>query len=231
MGISARSLHELVRSPVQSFLGLMQSTIGSKLDLGQQKFIVKKCRAFPTVLKLVAARGFKPEGVLPPEEEIWKTLEKEHTLTCCHTSDPLRRMRVLFIADFKFTIGGARLIEPPPADGGESVHEFEATIVVSFVGPTPSARKFVSNRVQFFTADELSKNIVEHVMVPIHRPLSDKEVAIFLKQRLVTKAQLPKLLSTDPICKYYKWPVGTIVKSAIVYGGTQEPRNTYRVVI
>lgn len=76
-------------------------------------------------------------------------------------------------------------------------------IVVSIDGCTPFTRKECDGgMVQFFTARELVNNITKHRLVPPHEKIAAPPEG-------TTAEQLPKLLTTDAVAKYYGWPVGS----------------------
>jgi len=64
-------------------------------------------------------------------------------------------------------------------------------------------------KIETFTETELSYNITKHSLVPLHENTSDEE-ATEVKEKLGTK--LPILLKTDPICRFYNFKHGNIIK-------------------
>lgn len=96
----------------------------------------------------------------------------------------------------------------------DGVQDDDVLLIVSIDGPTPFCRKELpdSDRIQYFLAKELMCNITTHRLVPPHRALSSNEVAPTLERYAALPHQLPILLMTDPIRRYYNFPLGSIVE-------------------
>jgi DNA-directed RNA polymerase subunit H (RpoH/RPB5) len=102
------------------------------------------------------------------------------------------------------------------------VQEPGDVVVVSVDGPTPFTRKESDSAVQFLLARHLVYNVTRHALVPSFRVVDGPPDG-------VTPNTLPRILETDPVVQYYKWPVGTVVHSERVFGGN-EPIDYYRLV-
>ena len=125
-----------------------------------------------------------------------------------------RGVRVFFRMDDKVGVKTVRTIM-------ESATEGVKTIIVSVEGPTPFTRKEWSKRVQFLTYSQLTVNITKHALVPRHELCAQPPTADVHKY--------PKILDTDPVCQWYDFPVGSLVKITRVFGGA-EPHSYFRVV-
>ena len=66
--------------------------------------------------------------------------------------------------------------------------------------------------VEIFLKKNMMFNITHHEIVPRHILLNQEEVDMILKQYQTTRAQLPKLLTTDPVAKYYGMKAGDVCK-------------------
>lgn len=79
---------------------------------------------------------------------------------------------------------------------------------------TPKTKECLENlddiRVEFFTIGELQYNVTKHVLVPKH-VLATKEERDDIKKRYKI-VELPILLKSDPISRYYNFKVGDIIK-------------------
>jgi DNA-directed RNA polymerase subunit H (RpoH/RPB5) len=99
-------------------------------------------------------------------------------------------------------------------------------IVASRLGPTPftqrEANGIATTTVQFFTFDDMLVNRTRHELVPKHTlrdtPATAEERSTF-----------PRILTTDPVVRYYNFPVGSVV-CIVRRIGCFEPYTTYRVV-
>lgn len=81
----------------------------------------------------------------------------------------------------------------------------------------PSIQKLASKslqqrNIQWFTHEELLVNITHHMLVPKFHVLSDAEKKEFLECYKLKIGQLPKMLDTDPISRYYGLKKGDVVK-------------------
>lgn len=105
----------------------------------------------------------------------------------------------------------------------ETSEEGVSNVIVSIDGPTPFTRK-ECQRVQFFTALELCKNVTRHCLVPAHTRIEADQLPGGMRVN-----NLPRILETDRVVQYYGWSCGTVVKIKRVMGG-YEPINYFRVV-
>lgn len=66
--------------------------------------------------------------------------------------------------------------------------------------------------VQHFTYQELSYDPTYHFLAVPHTRLSSNETKAFLKRTRIQPSQLPTILSSDPVVKYYGWKANSIVR-------------------
>jgi DNA-directed RNA polymerase I, II, and III subunit RPABC1 len=65
---------------------------------------------------------------------------------------------------------------------------------------------------EIFKTNELMINIVDHVLVPKHTLLSTDDSKKVLEEYNARKRDMPKILKSDAIAKYYNMPVGRICR-------------------
>ena len=89
-------------------------------------------------------------------------------------------------------------------------------IIIVQEKPTPQiAKELLNDEFKFyeiFLTKNLMFNITHHEIVPRHILLSEEESKKVLDEFQATKSQLPKLLSSDPVAKYYGMKAGDICK-------------------
>uniref|UniRef100_A0A0D6R1K4 RNA polymerase subunit H/Rpb5 C-terminal domain-containing protein n=1 Tax=Araucaria cunninghamii TaxID=56994 RepID=A0A0D6R1K4_ARACU len=99
---------------------------------------------------------------------------------------------------------------------------------------TPAAKTGIKEMAKCFSLEifeetELLTNIKEHVLIPEHQILTPDEKNALLKQYAVQENQLPRMLESDPLARYYGLKRGKIVK--LIYNGdTTGHYVTYRIV-
>ena len=108
-------------------------------------------------------------------------------------------------------------------------------IIVIKQSITPSAAKVCASMapkyiLEQFTEAELVVNITEHKLVPKHIVLSEEEKKELLLKYHLKENQLPRILITDPVARYYGLRRGQVVK--IVRPSETAGRYvTYRLVM
>ncbi|KAK7196797.1 DNA-directed RNA polymerase II/III subunit [Novymonas esmeraldas] len=97
---------------------------------------------------------------------------------------------------------------------------YQRVVFVTPTRPNPIVRKTIDTynrgdqdlRFELFDEDELAVNITHHELVPKHAPLSDEEVKEVLHAHALELHQLPRILSTDPVARYYGLERGRVVR-------------------
>ena len=90
-------------------------------------------------------------------------------------------------------------------------------IIVYQKSMTPSATKVIQEmapkyQLESFQENEIIINITKHVLVPAHQVLSEEAKQTLLKRYRLKDTQLPRILSSDPIARYYGLKRGQVVK-------------------
>jgi len=91
------------------------------------------------------------------------------------------------------------------------------TIIVHEGKPTPKVNELVLSsfdigmNIELFEACDLAYNPTRHVLVPPHEALTEEESKKFLEK--VSPKDLPVILkAVDPICRFYDFPRGRVIK-------------------
>lgn len=66
--------------------------------------------------------------------------------------------------------------------------------------------------IEDFQEADLLVNITDHQLVPPHQIISPQEKKELLKKYRLKDSQLPRILITDPVAKYYGLKRGQVVK-------------------
>ena len=129
-----------------------------------------------------------------------------------------RSIEVFFMLEERVSVKNIRIImEASTAD---------TTIFVSTDGPTSFARKEAHTQwgygIQFFRFVDLCMNITKHVLVPPH--------SLHVGERKHKDAHYPRMLVSDPICQYYNFRVGDLIRIQRKHGCVQS-FDYFRLVV
>ena len=153
---------------------------------------------------------------------VYKMQENEHILV---GTDQTRTSLIFFHNEERVGVKQMRLWSEEHSDAD--------IIIVSLDGPTAFTKKEAdnspNNSIQFFTFKNLCVNITLHAIVPKHEKLSNEEAENIKLQYSTCDAKLPKLYKSDPICQYYNFEVGSLIKITRTIG-YPEPVFFYRLV-
>nr|KYP44161.1 DNA-directed RNA polymerases I, II, and III subunit RPABC1 [Cajanus cajan] len=136
------------------------------------------------------------------------------TLAFCasHRSHPNNTVHVMFAGTDVIRKGNVGLIYTQ----NEGTQIFKRLILIVQSRVTPYAYKEFKKwpfEVEIFHITDLLVNITKHVMQPKYEILTDDEKKeLFTKYNLVEDNQLPGMLKTDPIARYYGLKKGQVLK-------------------
>jgi DNA-directed RNA polymerase I, II, and III subunit RPABC1 len=197
-------------------------------DGAVDKETIRTWRVHKTVLQMVHDRGylvtqqqldqslsefittFVPGGSCKPDRGLLRQ-------TFVRASDPSDGIIVAFFEDAG-TVGvkPVRELYEQMTLAGRGGAAVSRAIVVTRAGLTPSAAKAIATLqnvvMEHFTENELVVNITEHVLVPKHVLLSDEEKRVLLQRYRLKETQLPRILVSDPVARYYGLRRGQVVK-------------------
>jgi DNA-directed RNA polymerase I, II, and III subunit RPABC1 len=174
-------------------------------------------RVRKTSMEMLEDRGFQvsQEDKNMNYEDFTNRLEENAIqLIAIHRNNPIKMAYVTFILDAKsFTKKDLVALK---ASIDDKYPTNEMTVIIVQDKQTPQIAKELQNDeyklYEIFSMKNLMFNITHHEIVPKHILLSQEEAEQILKQYQTTKAQLPKLLTTDPVAKYYGMKAGDICK-------------------
>ncbi len=73
-------------------------------------------------------------------------------------------------------------------------------------------------------------NVLDHVMVPEHKIMSEEEVQTLFARYHLTSDQLPKIFHDDPAAKAIKAKLGDVIR-IVRYSQTAGIAESYRLVV
>lgn len=105
--------------------------------------------------------------------------------------------------------------------------------VIVITDISPRSRQSIQNnfpKIELFLEKELMFNLVDSIYVPKHQVLSQEESDAVIKEYNVTKRQLPRILTVDPVARYYNMQTGQICRITRP-SETSGLSNYYRIVV
>lgn len=154
---------------------------------------------------------------------------KDLTIQKTNKDDPSDKIYVFFRDDAKLGVSTIKNIKDLIVTEGV----YRAIIVVQneLKSNARSELNFFSEvRIEAFLEDELLVNVTEHVLVPEHQVLTNAEKKDLLATYTVKETQLPRMLLTDPVAKYYGLKRGQVCR-IIRHSETAGIYVTYRIVV
>ncbi|GLJ09602.1 hypothetical protein SUGI_0112580 [Cryptomeria japonica] len=144
-------------------------------------------------------------------------------------TNPREKICVFFNVNEKLAIKELQVYARRMKD--DNVHQAMIIVQGKITSAAKTGIKEISTRylLEIFEETELLTNIKEHVLVPEHQILTVEEKNALLKQYSVQENQLPRMLETDPLARYYGLKRGKILK--LIYNGNLTGHYvTYRIV-
>lgn len=100
----------------------------------------------------------------------------------------------------------------------DGMHNFKARngIIITSNPLSPDSKKKIQSlsayNIYTFTENEMSYDPTEHYLTPEHRALSREDQREFLEKNNISIDQLPIILTTDMISRYYGFQTGQVIK-------------------
>jgi len=174
-------------------------------------------RVRKTTMEMLEDRGYEvsAEDKNMNYEDFTNRLEENAIqLVATHRTNPIKMAYVAFILDAKSF--SKKDLVALKALMDEKYPTNEVTVIIVQDKQTPQIAKELLNDeyklYEIFSMKNLMFNITHHEIVPKHILLNQEEIDLMLKQYQTTRAQLPKLLTTDPVAKYYGMKAGDVCK-------------------
>ena len=174
-------------------------------------------RVRKTTMEMLEDRGYEvsEEDKNMNYEDFTNRLEENAIqLIATHRMNPVKMVYVAFILDAKSF--SKKDLVALKALMDEKYPTNEVTVIIVQDKQTPQIAKELLNDeyklYEIFSMKNLMFNITHHEIVPRHILLNQEEIDMILKQYQTTRAQLPKLLTTDPVAKYYGMKAGDVCK-------------------
>jgi len=174
-------------------------------------------RVRKTTMEMLEDRGYEvsTEDKNMNYEDFTNRLEENAIqLVATHRTNPIKMAYVAFILDAKSF--SKKDLVALKALMDEKYPTNEVTVIIVQDKQTPQIAKELLNDeyklYEIFSMKNLMFNITHHEIVPKHILLNQEEIELVLKQYQTTRAQLPKLLTTDPVAKYYGMKAGDVCK-------------------
>ena len=174
-------------------------------------------RVRKTTMEMLEDRGYEVsnEDKNMNYEDFTNRLEENAIqLVATNPENPLKIAYVAFILDAKSF--SKKDLVALKALMDEKYPTNEVTVIIVQDKQTPQIAKELLNDeyklYEIFSMKNLMFNITHHEIVPQHILLTQEEADMILKQYQTTRTQLPKLLTTDPVAKYYGMKAGDVCK-------------------
>uniref|UniRef100_A0A0E0R427 RNA polymerase subunit H/Rpb5 C-terminal domain-containing protein n=1 Tax=Oryza rufipogon TaxID=4529 RepID=A0A0E0R427_ORYRU len=208
--------------------------IASMIDRGS----VESHRLF--LARRTAMEMLRDRGYSVPEAEIARTLPEFRAwwaekpgierlaFTTTLVSDPSKKVQLVFCPPEPVKIATIREIYLQTKE--ENLSRLVLILQSKILSRAREAIKEIFKfKVDIFQATDLLVNITKHVLKPKHEVLSADQKAKLLKEYNVEDSQLPRMLETDAVARYYGFDKGTVVK--VIYDGELTgKRVAYRCV-
>lgn len=198
----------------------------------------KHTKIFRTLCEMLCDRGYE----LPPKLKDLQSLENGHKdirhffengdspLFVCHKPDNKKDEMVVFynVSDKaskkeieEYSITMADMLKKNKRLVGMAIYRQITSQASEILHQT--------GRFHTFSEKEMLFNVTKHKLVPKHEALTEEEAAAVRKKHFGGKFQM--IYTTDPVVKYFGWPVGTMVRIHRTMAGPQDAYIHYRVVV
>ncbi|CAL1352366.1 unnamed protein product [Linum trigynum] len=188
-----------------------------------------------TVLEMLKDRGYYvPESDLSVSLQEFRAIHSQDIdidrlkFSATHQTDPSKRTMVIFGGTGVIKVNTVRLISAQIVNR-DSLSGLILILQGQITKQAENALRLFKFKVEIFQITELLVNITKHVLKPRHQILTSQEKKKLLKEYNIEDKQLPRMLRSDAIARYYALEKGQVVK--VTYSGDiTESHVTYRCV-
>ena len=175
-------------------------------------------RVRKTTLEMLEDRGFvvsSEDKNMQYEEFVNRLEENAIDIIANYRNSDVRIAYISFVLDGK-SFSKKDLVNLKALIDEDYPTKEVSVIVVVQDKPTPQIAKELMNdeykNYEVFLMKNLMFNITHHEIVPKHILLSEEEANKVMEIFQAKKVQLPRLMTTDPVARYYGMKVGDVCK-------------------
>ena len=188
-----------------------------------------------TILELIKDRGYCLQEIYSKlGDEEFKYLIQHNKLNIIAKNNNNDIMYVKFILSSKVKTATIKEISLEINEKCKKFNNINLLYVLKSK-PNTSLMKLEKDKtignVQIMWCKHLQINPTKHTLVPQHTQITEEDIKSLLeKYSLKNKNQLPIILKTDPIARYYNFKIGDVIKITGSLGSTNPRYNNYRCV-
>lgn len=202
------------------------NTSYEKLTSIEYSYNEKKHLALITISKMLITRGLIDETPKIIIDKLLKSLEinKDDISIYNDTKNNINYV-------IKFINRGIQTLKKNP-DVEKFLDDYKTSYKFLIVlGTSPKVQKFLNNiqNLEMFLLSEVIVNIIDHYLQPKFKILKDDKEKLYSEYNIKNK-DIPRMLVTDPIARYYNAKIGDIFEIER-YSGISGYSISYRIVI
>jgi DNA-directed RNA polymerase subunit H (RpoH/RPB5) len=173
----------------------------------QKNQTVIKVTVLTNIVKMLIERGLLTKEKGATDMEKFSKAKELDTVYQIHTNDKKTIVKILphKITAISKSFGLRLFLEKYP----------DAHKIVVVNDMSKKAVQFIIHNyadTEIFNERDLMLNLIDHVDIPKHIPMSEAEKEDFFKKYNCTTKQVPKMKDSEPVSRYYNLRPGTLVK-------------------
>ena len=182
----------------------------------------RRVTSLTNAIKMITNRGYIKEQQVKSAIEIVTKRTEEDIYKVKLDTDIVINKNEYINADYKYTDVYLKYIDQQISAMGKNsnlssfLQKYQNNKKIIIVGKiSPKIKQTIDQQypnTEVFSINELLANKVDHILVPKHILLSEEESNEVISAYNARKKDMPKILKTDPIARYYNMPVGRVCK-------------------